>query len=525
MKIIKNKFLFINNVTINKLAINLQRCAVCGKAVDLPFKCKYCGLRYCDEHRLPESHNCVYQLKKSPEPPNQEYNLDVCVECKTKLNDSTTKPVTPCPHCGRNMCSYHLHPTLASIPNLKYQSKEQKAIAEQQKLNHKGKGGHPCFPYTRDFWQKYDKQYEYKMPYQKRSPFPKRHPQSKPYSKPKTAKSSNKKWTIIAIIIVVFLVVGSYYLIQNPNFLADLTDLNKNDTSNTESVLPELPNSDSSNIPPPETVNSDTQSNTNTITHQELEINPKNLSLKYLLYGETNQLSFTVFDGVNEYLSEIPRTISYFFWETEPTKKDFVMKFLNDDVQMDYLIDLVDEIKSETSSKDDQARIAISLVQQIPYDWGGLSSVNSENRYPYEVISDEMGVCEEKSRLLVFLLRELGFDTVLFNFESENHMAVGIKCSFQYCFKDTGYCFVETTNPSIITYDQAEYVGVGKLTSTPEIIHVSDGFSFDSVSEEYNDAQEWIRLNNLASPTGYLSENDYNNWWSLINKYGINVSD
>ncbi len=33
-------------------------CALCDKQVTMPYKCKFCGGLYCDEHRLPESHNC-----------------------------------------------------------------------------------------------------------------------------------------------------------------------------------------------------------------------------------------------------------------------------------------------------------------------------------------------------------------------------------------------------------------------------------------------------------------------------------
>ncbi|MFZ7138179.1 MAG: AN1-type zinc finger domain-containing protein [archaeon] len=43
---------------------NLQRCAVCGKEVRMPFTCKYCGLRYCDKHRLPERHECTSLPKR-----------------------------------------------------------------------------------------------------------------------------------------------------------------------------------------------------------------------------------------------------------------------------------------------------------------------------------------------------------------------------------------------------------------------------------------------------------------------------
>lgn len=34
-------------------------CAMCDKHVTMPFKCKFCGGLYCDEHRLPESHDCT----------------------------------------------------------------------------------------------------------------------------------------------------------------------------------------------------------------------------------------------------------------------------------------------------------------------------------------------------------------------------------------------------------------------------------------------------------------------------------
>ena len=259
-------------------------------------------------------------------------------------------------------------------------------------------------------------------------------------------------------------------------------------------------------------------------TKEELESNPKNISLKYVLRGKTGFIQFTVYGGVNDYLSELPRSITYYEGEPEPTTKDFVMKYLNDEIQMEYLKPLAEKIKRITPNKDDQVRIAISLVQHIPYDWEGYTTMNLEGRYPYEVIYDNRGICGEKSQLLAFLLRELGFDVVLFNFEIENHMAVGIKCPVKYSYKNTGYCFIETARPTIITDYQEEYIGVSKLTSAPEIIHVSEGFSFNTVSEEYKDAQEWIRINEISkSSGGYLGEYHYNRWLYLVNKYGIEI--
>ena len=258
----------------------------------------------------------------------------------------------------------------------------------------------------------------------------------------------------------------------------------------------------------------------------KFEVRPKNISLKYVLRGETGFIQFTVYGGVNDYLRELPRSITYYEGEPEPTTKDFVMKYLNDEIQTKYLKPLAEKIKKITSNKDDQARITISLVQHIPYDLEGYRTANLEGRYPYEVVYDNKGVCGEKSQLLAFLLRELGFGVVLFNFEIENHMAVGIKCPTKYSYKNTGYCFIETTEPTIITDYQEEYVGVGKLSSTPEIIYISEGASFDTVAEEYEDAQEWIKINEISkSSGGYLDEYHYNRWLYLVNKYGIEIDE
>lgn len=40
-------------------------CYVCGKEVDLPHRCSYCNLTFCDEHRLPENHNCASMPSRS----------------------------------------------------------------------------------------------------------------------------------------------------------------------------------------------------------------------------------------------------------------------------------------------------------------------------------------------------------------------------------------------------------------------------------------------------------------------------
>jgi len=42
-------------------------CEHCGEKIDLlPFKCKYCSGAFCKEHRLPENHQCTFELKHAP---------------------------------------------------------------------------------------------------------------------------------------------------------------------------------------------------------------------------------------------------------------------------------------------------------------------------------------------------------------------------------------------------------------------------------------------------------------------------
>ncbi len=42
-------------------------CEFCGEEIGyLPFKCKYCGGTYCKSHRLPENHECSFELKHTP---------------------------------------------------------------------------------------------------------------------------------------------------------------------------------------------------------------------------------------------------------------------------------------------------------------------------------------------------------------------------------------------------------------------------------------------------------------------------
>jgi len=51
-------------------------CEFCGEKIDyLPFSCKYCGGIYCKEHRLPENHECTFELKHTPTIPTDSKDV------------------------------------------------------------------------------------------------------------------------------------------------------------------------------------------------------------------------------------------------------------------------------------------------------------------------------------------------------------------------------------------------------------------------------------------------------------------
>ncbi|MBU2477314.1 hypothetical protein KKG83_07645 [Candidatus Micrarchaeota archaeon] len=235
--------------------------------------------------------------------------------------------------------------------------------------------------------------------------------------------------------------------------------------------------------------------------------------LDFVLRAKKSNFLFSMQSELKKRLAGISRT--YYCNPGCPTDKELILMYLDEKNQKNELLKLVELIKIQSSEPDDRARIAVSLVQRIPYDWTKFTAERSQERYPFEVVFDYAGVCGEKSKLLVFLLRELGYGTAIFDFEKENHWAVGIKCPLEYSYNNSGYCFIESTTPTIITDSKGDYVNIGKLLSEPKIIELSTGSSFDSVSEEYRDLAELTKLNELKS----MNQEEYKKWTEITQKY------
>jgi len=423
-----------------------------------------------------------------------------------------------CKYCGRYFCKDHIEP----VPVLSFYqvtTAEEPIRGELEKIWRSDKG-HPCYPYTQIFWDNLEKAERERQEKEKEAldkllkapspskvltiPTQKLLPKefNEQQNKPKKYRVEISKVLIIFFILLFFVFLG--FNINNIKNLIGVLSLSiKNITNNISISIENL-----------------TKNQLNWVT--QYETGPKENAFEYVLRGSPGIINFTVYKGVNDYFAGLPRV--YYYYGVPPSDRDLELRFIDDEKQKKYIQQLVEIIKSKTNNSDDQVRIAVSLVQKIPYDWEGFYSGNLKNRYPYQVLYDKKGVCGEKSRLLAVILKELGYGVALFKFEAENHMAVGIKCPIQYSYYNSGYCFIETARPAIITDSQEQYIGVGKLHSTPEIMEISDGKSFNSVAEEYLDAQEWIKINNLSElNNGFLNPYYYREWQILVEKYGIEV--
>ena len=234
---------------------------------------------------------------------------------------------------------------------------------------------------------------------------------------------------------------------------------------------------------------------------------PTSRSLPFTLKGRSGTVSVTLYRGLSSHLDA-----------KRPAFYGNYLEYVNDPEQAEAIRAIAHSLHTQYGSGDDAARAAISLVQHIPYDYAGMSARSSDLRHPYQVLYENTGVCSEKSVLLAALLKEMGYGVALLSFDSQSHMAVGISCPSQYAYRGTGYAFIESTRPSIPTYAEGDYLGVGQLTTVPAVISVAGGKSFGSIGEEAADADEYRSLLAMGQ---VMDSYHYSRWQTIVAKYDI----
>ncbi|MEM4325985.1 MAG: hypothetical protein QXU40_01665 [Candidatus Pacearchaeota archaeon] len=225
----------------------------------------------------------------------------------------------------------------------------------------------------------------------------------------------------------------------------------------------------------------------------ELYTSKKTVSLKYTFKGKPEEIKINVYGGINDYLSNLSREI-FFPNEKLINRRDFKLKAINNKLQRDSLSDLIVQIQNRESKKEQQLRIAVSIVQNIPYNFSEKkelfeNKLINHSRYPYEVLYENSGTCSEKSLLLSAILRELGYSVAILYFPKENHEAVGVKCPLKRSIYETGYCFIETSGPSIISDYNIIFSNGQTLSSKPEVYIIAEGIELPNDMKEYKDAK------------------------------------
>ena len=252
--------------------------------------------------------------------------------------------------------------------------------------------------------------------------------------------------------------------------------------------------------------------NTCNVDAERIKKGKVSFEFPFVLKGQKNFILFSVYERIYEFLHKNRPITKY-----DDDFRDCVFQFLHSPIQDNYLAELLVKIIDKSPENiDDQARIAINLVQHIPY--GEPAELIKRVIYPYEVVYLQEGVCSYKSLLLVYLLSKLGYDTALFLFHKENHMAMGVKCPSNFSFKNSGYTFVESTVPSIPTDENLEYSNNRELLSNPDIVQISSGKSFETINEEFSDAKE---LHSILCRGNQITEREFLRYIQLKAKYGI----
>ncbi len=157
---------------------------------------------------------------------------------------------------------------------------------------------------------------------------------------------------------------------------------------------------------------------------------PKVQSYYYFIENSRKSISLTMYGGLAENLSDLRSS------SLPGSDKEVIARLLANQHQDEYLKPLIESIAKRSPAPDDPAKIAISLVQHVPYTRNQPFNASSGWLYPYETLYHNAGSSADKSILAAYLLKELGYDTVVFEFPGS--MAVGYDVPRNMIFTTAG---------------------------------------------------------------------------------------
>lgn len=123
---------------------------------------------------------------------------------------------------------------------------------------------------------------------------------------------------------------------------------------------------------------------------------------------------------------------------------------------------------------DEYLELLTRFVQVIPY-----GEPAPEIMLPSQVLAFGQGVCTEKSVLLGALMRREGYDTVVWVFDSQAHVGLGV-ASDAAGFRGTDYAFIETTEQRYIGEAAKACWSAGPNALPPQMIRLGGSRRYKS---------------------------------------------
>lgn len=168
---------------------------------------------------------------------------------------------------------------------------------------------------------------------------------------------------------------------------------------------------------------------------------------------------------------------------------------------------------------DDQARVAISIVKNLPSRGTFEERAVGPYQFQYPYVSfgyTSSGVCSDRSLALAWLLSRLNYDSAILWFNGGpygSHMAPAVRVndSAPYNFQKTGYAILEISDPAVPT--QAAAVDSGSVT----VIKVGNGDKTMNLDKEWKDGQRWSWLLNHYHDLNQSQQREFS---ALVSYYG-----
>lgn len=154
-------------------------------------------------------------------------------------------------------------------------------------------------------------------------------------------------------------------------------------------------------------------------------------------------LSETLYKSTAEYYGKKRKGIYSSFEESSISK---YFNYPDQDKTISEVANKINETAKVGKLNSDQTvELVLGYIQSLPYDEIRAKTDLTHPRYPYETLFEGTGICSDKTLLTVAILKELGYGTAVFMYESDQHMTPAVQCPVEYSNYNSGYCIAETT--------------------------------------------------------------------------------